>query len=66
MSWQLVTLRGGPFDGQQRRVWKLTNLVTVPISYRRLDDHTFIQCDTPTVIEDDSWQGNRLPERRPE
>ena len=60
-----MTLRGGPLNGHRIELWDRTNLYTARIvSYRRLNDDTFVHCETPTALEDDAWQGKRLPETR--
>ena len=55
---QTVTLVGGPFDGQEHTVWTLAQVFTVPVSYRRQDDETFVHCPTPTSIGDEDWRND--------
>jgi hypothetical protein len=67
MSRQWVTLRGGLLNGHRIEIWDQTNLYTARVvSYRRLNDDTFIACDTPVAIGDDVWQGKQLPVKREE
>jgi hypothetical protein len=53
---QTVRLVGGPFDGQERTVWTLAQVFTVPISYRRQNETTFVWCPTQTAIGEDDWR----------